>query len=437
MTASLAPAQPTTAHARPADAALREAPPVRVLFMQSQEYFGADSGIQALLLRSFDRQVVRPSVALTETTFEDPDLDAGRRFRAIPDVRVRPTYFGPTLFERSRLDKLRHLPELAPMPLSLLGLARYVRRNKIQVIHGTEKPRDALYGVLVGKLTGARSIVHLHVKHADWIQGAARWALNHADAILGVSAFVARSAIAAGHAPSRVFHDVNGIDLSGAKWDPSIDGSAARQSLGVAPGAPLIGITARLFSYKGHHHLIDALALVKARIPEVRLAIIGEEDTRIVADGGSYLAKLKAQARRLDLEEQVVFAGYRKDIPQLLAAFDVMALPTWEEPCAVAFLEAMAMARPVVAWHSGGTPEMVVHGETGLLVEPNATPALADALTAVLLDRDLGRRFGQAGRRRIEERHTPRRMCKDATEVYRTVLGLAPSTVNTQSHLWS
>src|SRR5690349_1923498 len=98
MTASLAPAQPTIARSRPTRARLREAPPVRVMFMQSQEYFGADSGIQDLLLRSFDRQVVRPSVALTETTFDDRDLDAGRRFRAIPDLPVRPTYFGPTLF---------------------------------------------------------------------------------------------------------------------------------------------------------------------------------------------------------------------------------------------------------------------------------------------------------------------------------------------------
>jgi glycosyltransferase involved in cell wall biosynthesis len=405
------------------------------MFMQSQEYFGADSGIQALLLRHFDRHDVKPAVALTTTTFEDPDLDSGRRFRAIPHLRVRPTYFGPTLFERTGVDRLLHLPELAPVPLSLLGLARFVKRNGIQVIHGTEKPRDAFYGVLVAKLSGAKSIVHMHVKHADWIQGTARWALNNADAILGVSAFVARSAVEAGHDPKRVFHDVNAIDLAAnKKWDPSIDGSATRQSLGVAPDQPLLGITARLFPYKGHHVLIDALAIVKERIPNVRLAIVGEEDTRITGTT-SYLGQLKEQARRLDLEENVIFTGYRKDIPQLLAAFDVFALPTWEEPCAVAFLEAMAMAKPVVAWDSGGTPEMVVDGETGLLVEPNSPLLLADALTRVLRDPDLRRRFGQAGRKRVVERHNPQRMCRDAAEVYRAVLGLAPATANIQSHL--
>jgi glycosyltransferase involved in cell wall biosynthesis len=409
---------------------------VRVMFMQSQEYFGADSGIQALMLRHFDRSVVQPAVALTTTTFEDPDLDSGRRFRAIPNLRVRPTYFGPTLFERTGVDRLLHLSGLAPMPLSLLGLARYVRRNRIQVIHSTEKPRDAFYGVLVGKLSGAKSIVHMHVKHADWIKGTARWALDHADAILGVSAFVARSAIEAGHAPERVYHDVNAIDLVAAKkWDPCIDGAATRQSLGVAPDQPLVGITARLFPYKGHHMLVEALATVKERIPNVRLAIVGEEDTRITG-ADSYLEQLKAQVRRLDLAENVIFTGFRKDIPRLLAAFDVFALPTWEEPCAVAFLEAMAMAKPVVAWASGGTPEMVVHGETGLLVEPNAPPLLADALTTVLRDPELRRRFGQAGRRRVQEYHNPQRMCRDAAEVYGSVLGLAPATANVQSHLF-
>ena len=406
------------------------------MFMQSQQYFGADSGIQALMLRHFDRSIVRPHVALTTTEFEDPDLASARRFRAIPNLTIRPTYFGPTMFDLPKHTKLLRLPLMAPVPFSLLGLARYVRRNRIQVIHGTEKPRDAFYGVLVGKLSGAKSIVHLHVKHADWIKGTARWALDHADAIVGVSSFVANSAIAAGHDPQRVFHIVNSLDLAGSRWDPTIDGGPTRQELGVRPDQPLIGITARLFRYKGHHWLLDALAIVKEQIPEVRLAVVGEDDPRADPVRGSYLAELKAQARRLGIEENVIFTGFRKDIPQLLAAFDVMSLPTWEEPCAIAFLEAMAMAKPIVAWKSGGTPEMVIDGEAGFLVEPNSAPVLAEALLRVLRDPELRRRFGRAGRRRVEEYHNPARMCRDAAEVYRAILGQAPATAATQSHLF-
>ena len=409
---------------------------MRVMFMQSQIYFGADSGIQALLLRNFDRRVVQPYVALTKTPFEDPDLDAGRRFRTIPDLRIRPTSFGPTLDQVDQIGRIKQLPSVVTMSDSLLSLAAYVRRNNIQIVHGTEKPRDAFYGVLVAKLGGAKSIVHLHVKHSDWMRGIVNWSLKNADGILGVSPFVAQSAIDAGYPASKTYHVVNALDLSAGKWNPAIDGGPARQSLGVAPDELLVGITARLFPWKGHRFLIDALARVKEVVPNVKLAIVGEEDTRATPGGGSFMAELKARVRELHLDEQVIFTGFRKDIPELLAAFDVFALPTWEEPCAVAFLEAMAMAKPVVAWQSGGTPEMVVDGETGLLVEPNSAPLLADALIRVLRDPELRQRFGAAGRKRVVERLNPRRMCEDMVEVYRSVLGEAPATANVQRHLF-
>jgi glycosyltransferase involved in cell wall biosynthesis len=334
------------------------------------------------------------------------------------------------------IDRIKQSPQLAKVPFSLLSLAAYIRHNKIQVIHSTEKPRDAFYGVLVGKLSGAKSIVHLHVKHAEWFSRSVRWALANADGVLGVSPFVAQSAVDAGVPAEKVYHVVNGIDLKGSRWDPTIAGGPARQSLGVSPETPLIVITARLFRWKGHHVLVDALPIVKEQFPNVRLAIVGEEDVRIDAGRGSYLQELMEQVRRLDLEENVIFTGFRKDIPELLAAADVYALPTWEEPCAVAFLEAMAMAKPVVAWDSGGTGEMVVDGKTGFLVEPNSVPVLAEALIELLRDPELRRRFGCAGRRRVETRHTPQRMCEDMVEVYRAVLGEAPATENVQRHLF-
>jgi glycosyltransferase involved in cell wall biosynthesis len=99
------------------------------------------------------------------------------------------------------------------------------------------------------------------------MRGTVNWALRNADGILGVSPFVAQSAIDAGYPPNKVFHVVNALDLSASKWDPAIDGRPARQSLGVAPDEPLIGITARLFPWKGHRFLVDALAIVKQQIP--------------------------------------------------------------------------------------------------------------------------------------------------------------------------
>ncbi len=400
---------------------------MRVLFMQSQSFFGSDSGIHALMMRHFDRGVVQPYAALTTANTSDPAVSAADHLKRISDLRIRPTDFGPSLYGVRGLERTRRLASAPTVPLSLLSLASYIRREQIQLIHGTEKPRDAFYGVLLGKLTGARSVVHLHVKYEDWITRPVKWALRHADAIVGVSRFVAQSAIEAGHAPERVFHVVNGIDLSSSKWDPALDPRPGRRSLGVADGSPLIGITSRLYRWKGHHDLLDALAIVKQEIPDVRLAIIGEDDPRAHPGGGSYRAELESQARRLNLENQVIFTGFRTDIPDLLAAFDVFAMPTWEEPCAVAFLEAMAMGKPVVAWDSGGTPELVVNGRTGFVVEPRSIPALADSLIRLLRDADLRRRIGQEGRRRVEQVLTPARMCESMSAIYREILSRRPS----------
>lgn len=395
---------------------------VRVLFMQSQSYFGADSYTHALLMRHFDRQDVAPYVALTTAEDENPAVSAIRHVSAIPDLAVRPTFFGPSLFGVRGLNRVtRSLP--APLvPLSLLSLARYMRRHRIHVIHATEKPRDAFYGVLLSRMTGAKLVVHLHVKFDDWIRGTAKWALDRADGIVGVSRFVAQSAINAGYHPDRVYYVLNSIDLTESRWDPAIDGSAARRSLGVADDAPLLGIVSRLFSWKGHGELIEALALVKREIPSVRLAIVGEDDRRAHPGHGSYRNQLEAQVSKLGLEEQVIFAGFRSDVPQLMAAFDIYAMPTWEEPFGVVFVEAMAMRKPIVAWDSGGAPEIIEHGQTGFVIEPKRIEELAASIVTLFRDAELRRRFGVEGRRRVERLFNPQRMCRDMADVYRAVL---------------
>jgi len=390
-----------------------------VLFMQSQVFFGSDSKMHSLLMREYDRDEVDVHVACTRGRRGEPSASLGA-LSTIPDITLRPTNFGPTLSHQGRLRVLASLPSAGPMLSDLGALALYLRRHRIDLVHGTEKPRDAFYGVLLAKLAGVRSVVHVHVAYRDWLSQKVRWAISAADGVIAVSRFVADTIVAAGHPPEKVHVLLNGLDAE--RWDPGFDGMPVRRELGIAPEQPLIVIASRLYHWKGHLLLVRALAKVKREVPDVRLLVAGEDDARAAPGRGSLTAELRQLAHELGVSENVIFTGFRSDVQALLAACDVYAMPTFEEPCAVAFLEAMAMARPVVALRSGGTPEIVPDGEAGLLSEPDDVDGLAANLVALLRDTRLRRRLGAAGRRRVETQLTPARMAADGLRIYRRVL---------------
>jgi glycosyltransferase involved in cell wall biosynthesis len=350
-------------------------------------------------------------------------MTAIRRIRAIPDVRVRQTDFGPSLFGRSTTARLLSAGEGLRASVRGIALARYVKREHIDVLHGTEKPRDAFVGVLLGRATGAKSVVHMHVGYDDWITPRVKWALGAADAVVAISRFVSASLVRAGYAPDRIFTVHNSIDLSDPQWAGPPDTAGVRATLGISEDAPLVCIASRLFRWKGHHDLIEAIDLIRREIADVRLLIVGEDDPRANPGGGSYRAELVERIGALGLDRNVVFTGFRTDVARLIAASDVFCQPSAEEPFGMVYLEAMAMRRPVVAYASGGTPEVVSDGETGLLVERGDTAGLARCLLRLFRDPELRRRLGEAGRQRVELVFRPQSSSAAMLDVYRAVVG--------------
>lgn len=388
---------------------------IRALFLNSPVQAGADTRIHFLVLRNLDSERIE-RFAAGQPPYPGAKAPAFDELSSIPGVTLRPTDFGPTLFGQTALGKVRSAGRFIPAAASLLGLAKYVRSRGIEILHSTDRPRDAIACAALSRLTGAKSVIHVHVKYGDWMGRGVRWAFGRADALIGVSQFVADSLVAAGYRKERVHAVANAIDP--AAWDPALDPAPGRRSLGVAPGAPLIVSVARLFSWKGHAELIDAIDLVRRELPEVRLAIVGAD----YPPGSGVSAGLQARARELGVDSNVLFVGHRNDIDSLLAASDVFALPSFEEPFGLVFAEAMAMKRPVVALDNGGTPEVVRHGDTGLLSPPGDVPALAGHLLRLLTAPALRARMGERGRREVEARFTPARLAEDVERVYRAVL---------------
>lgn len=398
---------------------------INVLFMQSQTYFGADSQIHGLLMEHFDRNRVNVHVACNTGTAQNPSA-AFRALSAIPDLHLRPTRFGTSVNARSKLTVLREtLSEGIPALASLAGLVRYVKQQQIDIIHCTEKPRDAFYGLLLARATGAKCVIHLHVKAESWISPLVRWAMRHADALVGVSEFVAQSIVAMGYPADKTHVVLNSLDLTG--WNSDIDGSSVRREFNIGPDIPVLAIISRLFPWKGHTELLMALAKVKAQVPEFKLLLVGEDDPRATPGRGSYTAELKALTQTLGLMEHIIFTGFRSDVRQIFAACNIFAMPSFEEPFGMVYLEAMAMKKPIIALDNGGAREVVEHGATGLLSPPQDIDQLAANIVTLINNPELQTQMGEYGRTHAERFFTPQRMADDVEQVYRHLLGLSSS----------
>jgi glycosyltransferase involved in cell wall biosynthesis len=301
----------------------------------------------------------------------------------------------------------------------MLGLARLswaARRSGVAVVHGTEKPRDVLYGFVVARLAGAASITHLHVKVESWIDAKARWVMHRNDALIGVSRFVADSAVEMGYDRHRVHAVLNGLEP--AKWQRPVTPIDLHAEFAVPPHVPIVAIIARIFPWKGHEQLIRALAEVRRRGVGFHLLVVGEDDPRATPGGGSYTAALRAIVEELALEDAVTFTGFRSDIPEIMSAIDVFAMPSHEEPYGMVYTEALAMGTAVVASRSGGVPEFIEHGVTGLLATPGDVDELARMLERLLVDPVERERLASAGRAMVWTSGSATRMAADVAAVY-------------------
>ena len=384
-----------------------------VLFISSAEEPGADTFIHMLLMRTLDRSRFDVHVAYSAGQ-EDARTPAHEVLRHIPELTLRPTNFGPSLTLNSPAGTIARSSEVIAAVAGLVGLSRYVRRHRIQVVHSTDRPRDAVACAIVGKLSSARSIIHAHLKCADWMGRSVRWSMRQVDALVGVSEFVVQSMIDKGYASDRAHAVLNAIDLPA--WDYRTDGSQVRTEFGIPAAAPVIVCAARLFRGKGQDTLLRALPIVRSEFPDVRVLIVGRDD--LLAMKESFTAELQAMVAELELGGNVHFTGQRSDMAAVMAACDLFVLPSFEEPFGLVYAEAMAMKKPVIANNHGGAPEVIDHGLSGLLTPPRDTTGLADNILTLLRDPALRARMGEYGRKQVEQRFTAQRMALDTARIY-------------------
>lgn len=291
---------------------------------------------------------------------------------------------------------------------TLIRLAALVRMHQIALVHCNAIGRVALYAGLVGRWRGVPVLWHVRVADRESLLDRLLVSLTRA-VIVNSKAVGRRFAWARPHKVRCIY---NGVDL--ARFHPRQPLRGLRSSLGLPEGAPVVGSVGRFVPYKGYAHLLEAARLVEAAMPGVHWVLVGDGELR---------GELEGQRRSLGMEAQVHFPGWREDIPDVLALCDLFVLPSLGEHFGRVLIEAMAMARAVVATDAGGVPEIVLHGETGLLVPPAQPKALAEAVLALLEDPGRTARLGAAGRRRAETEFSLPRHVEAVEALYRVLLG--------------
>lgn len=300
-------------------------------------------------------------------------------------------------------------------------LARRLRRERIDVLH-SHNWSTYLYGVLSARLAGIPVVIHgEHGLEVDNLIEPVRRVLARrvlartTDHFTGVSREIcARIERRWGGAPERITYIPNGVDLT--RFGEPYPAADIRAALGIGPNEPVVASIGVFRPVKDFGTLIRAFASVLSRHPTAHLLLIGDDAER------RFERQFRKQVPDLGSAlERVRFLGVRLDAPELLSIIDVYVNSSLYEGMSNTILEAMASRRPVVATAVGGTPDLVVDGESGLLVPPSDAGALAGKILEVLADPVRAAAMGHRGRERVEREHSLDRMVAQNADLYETL----------------
>jgi glycosyltransferase involved in cell wall biosynthesis len=313
---------------------------------------------------------------------------------------------------------------VGPLPLGLAGarevppLARLLRRERPEVFHAhMSSPVACKWGLAAAVAARVPAVLgtvqvggYEPPDRSAYLQ--LRALARGVDRYLAVSREIASELVERlGWPAAKIEVVYNAVDLARIDVDAP---SGLREELGGGRQGPLILTPARLDAQKGHRTLFEAIP----QVPDATFVLAGEGPER---------EALEALAAQLGIADRVHFLGRREDVPELLAACDVFALPSLYEGSSLAVLEAMAARIPIVSSAIGGTEELIEDGRSGLLVAPGDSEALAAALRRVLGDPGLRKSLATHARERVEAGLTREATASQVTGVYRELLGEPPS----------
>jgi glycosyltransferase involved in cell wall biosynthesis len=317
---------------------------------------------------------------------------------------------------------------------SIYALVNLIRKNQYDLVH-VHTPIAAILGRVAAKIAGVKRIVYTShglpfhdrssPKEYTLYSNVEKFAALLTDLILSQNHEDIATAKKLGLCPpEKIAYLGNGVDIDRFKCDRLDPAHQAqlRKSLGIPDTANLIiGTIGRLTRKKGSGYLIEATAKLVSQFPNLHVLIIGGEFS---TDPEPFHTEITEQIRSLGIQNNVTLTGIRQDIPEILGLLDIFTLPTFtHEGLPRSIVEAMSMGLPVVATNIRGCREAVIDGETGLIVPPQDSEKLAEALGKLLFNAELRQAYGKAGRQRVETEYDERLVFQRLAEYYQK-LGL-------------
>lgn len=205
----------------------------------------------------------------------------------------------------------------------------------------------------------------------------------------------------------KIIYIPNGKDIF--PFEAKLPKGEAKKRLGFGKEDILLGCVSRLFESKGQEYLVRAMPHILRKNPRAKAVFIG---------GGNMLSYLESISKELGVSDNIVFLGERRDLPEVLRAFDMFIFPSLREGMPGALMEAMAAGLPIVATHIVGVDELIQDEENGLLVTPANSKEIADCVLRLLQDSKLSSRLGENARKTIENDFTVEKMAERLDEVY-------------------
>ncbi len=289
-------------------------------------------------------------------------------------------------------------------------LTKIIRKNRIDILHIHSRKGADYWGAFAAKWAQIPAVLSRRVDNREprWL---AKWKYRQFNCVLAVSNEIKTILVSEGVDAKKIITVYDAVDTQ--RYQPNSNSGYLSTHFNIDDFSCVIAIVAQLIERKGHRYLFDCVKLLREENRDIKVLVLGR---------GPLESDLKAYCQAIEIQESIIFCGFREDLDRLLPDVDILVHPALKEGLGVAILQGSACGLPIVASAVGGIKEVIIHDKTGVLVEPASSSQLAKALTFLIDQPRLRQQLASNARERMMSSFSIKKMAADTLQVYRTIL---------------